>query len=55
VDDNGKGFDPEIISQDESLGLRLIKERVELLGGTFSVDSKIGSGTRISLTVPIPN
>lgn len=54
VDDNGKGFDPEIISRNESLGLRLIKERVELLGGNFSVDSTIGSGTRISLNVPIP-
>jgi len=55
VDDNGKGFDPEIITQDISLGLRLIKERVELLGGTFGVDSTIGNGTRISLSVPIPH
>ena len=42
VEDNGKGFDSEIIKQDESLGLRLIKERVELLGGVFSVDSTLG-------------
>ena len=55
VDDNGKGFDTEIITQDESLGLRLIKERVELLGGTFAVDSTIGNGTRVSLSVPIPH
>ncbi|MFH2037839.1 MAG: ATP-binding protein [Chloroflexota bacterium] len=54
VDDNGKGFDPEIITRDESLGLRLIKERVELLGGVFSVDSSLGNGSRISLSIPIP-
>jgi two-component system sensor histidine kinase DegS len=54
VEDNGKGFDPEIISQEESLGLRLIKERVELLGGVFSVDSTLGNGARVMLTVPIP-
>ena len=54
VNDNGKGFDSEIITQDESLGLRLIKERVELLGGVFSVDSTLGNGSRITVSVPIP-
>jgi two-component system sensor histidine kinase DegS len=54
VDDNGKGFDSEKIMQDDSLGLRLIKERVELLGGVFSVDSRLGNGSRISLSIPIP-
>ena len=54
VDDNGKGFNSEVITQDESLGLRLIKERVELLGGVFSVDSTLGKGSRITLSVPIP-
>ena len=53
VDDNGKGFDPVIITQDGSLGLRLIKERVELLGGNFIADSTPGKGTRITLSVPI--
>ena len=53
VDDNGKGFDPVLISQGGSLGLRLIKERVELLGGNFMVDSIVGKGTRVILSVPI--
>lgn len=53
VDDNGKGFDPEVIIQEESLGLRLIKERVELMGGSFMLDSTLGKGTRITLSVPI--
>jgi two-component system sensor histidine kinase DegS len=53
VDDNGKGFDTVIITQDGSLGLRLIKERVELLGGNFIADSTPGKGTRITLSVPI--
>ena len=52
VDDNGRGFDPETAQGDTSLGLRLIRERVETLGGNFSVDSAVGKGARILFTVP---
>lgn len=53
VEDNGKGFDPDVINQKNSLGLKLIKERVELLGGSFDIDSSLGKGSRIFLTVPV--
>ena len=52
VDDNGKGFDPEVIGKENGLGLKLITERVELLGGTILVDSAPGKGTRVTVTVP---
>ena len=52
VDDNGKGFDPEILKESSNLGLKLIRERAEMLGGKFEIDSAIGSGARISFTVP---
>ena len=52
VEDNGKGFDPESVQQGSSLGLRLISERAEMLGGTFEMDSAIGKGARISFAVP---
>lgn len=52
VDDNGKGFDPDSLQQSNSLGLRLIRERTEMLGGNFEIDSNIGKGTRISFAVP---
>jgi len=52
VDDNGKGFDPEILKQSSSLGLKLIRERAEMLGGSFDIDSTAGSGARISFSVP---
>lgn len=52
VDDNGRGFDPEAVQQGSSLGLKLIRERAEMLGGNFEVDSAIGRGTRISFAVP---
>jgi len=52
VDDNGKGFDPAVIRSSYSLGLKLIKERVELLGGSFQVDSAFRKGARIAFSVP---
>jgi two-component system sensor histidine kinase DegS len=53
VDDNGKGFDPESVLSGNSLGLKLIRERTELMGGTFDIDSTAGKGARISFSIPI--
>jgi two-component system sensor histidine kinase DegS len=53
VDDNGKGFDPEVLRTGTSLGLKLIQERSEMLGGTFEVDSAPGKGARIGFSVPV--
>jgi len=52
VEDNGRGFDPEAVQQGSSLGLKLIRERVEMLGGSFEMDSAVGKGARISFAVP---
>lgn len=52
VDDNGRGFDPDVVQQGASLGLKLIRERSEMLGGSFEMDSAIGKGARISFAVP---
>lgn len=52
VEDNGKGFDPEIINERNSMGLKVIRERVEMLGGTMEIDSVVGHGTRISFQIP---
>ncbi|MBI5823061.1 MAG: hypothetical protein HZB18_03470 [Chloroflexi bacterium] len=55
VDDNGRGFDPEILKESSNLGLKLIHERAEMLGGNFEVDSSAGSGARITFTVQAKN
>jgi two-component system sensor histidine kinase DegS len=52
VDDNGKGFDADSIQQSNNLGLKLIRERTEMLGGSFEIDSAIGRGARILFAVP---
>ncbi len=52
VGDNGKGFDPEAVAQSGGLGLKIIRERVEMLGGYIEIDSAIGQGSKISFQVP---
>jgi two-component system sensor histidine kinase DegS len=51
--DNGKGFDPEAIEKTSHLGLKLIPERVDLLGGHMDIDSGLGRGARVTFQVPI--
>lgn len=52
VKDNGIGFDVNKKGA-ESFGIMGMEERVELLEGVLSIDSKIGSGTSVSIRVPI--
>lgn len=52
VSDRGIGFDPGQY-QGTSSGLSGMEERVLLLGGEFSIDSKSSSGTVISALIPI--
>jgi two-component system sensor histidine kinase DegS len=51
VDDNGKGFDIDSV-QRQNLGLKLIRERTEMLGGSFEIDSATGKGTRVMFSLP---
>ena len=52
VDDNGKGFDLDRLNEGGSLGLKLIRDRVEMLGGNFDIDSSAGKGTRVAFSIP---
>ena len=52
VDDNGKGFDLDAVHKGKSLGIKLIQERTEMLGGTFEVDSAAGKGARVMFSLP---
>ncbi len=50
VEDDGVGFDPETVSR-ERFGLLGIRERAELLGGTFALTSTPGRGTRLDVVL----
>ncbi len=53
VNDNGKGFNPDTTSDKGGIGLKLIRERVEMAGGMLDVDSSIGQGSTITFQVPL--
>jgi PAS domain S-box-containing protein len=54
ISDNGAGFDPETNSSRHSLGLVSMKERVRLVRGEFSIQSELGRGTAVTVSVPLP-
>lgn len=51
VADNGKGFDPDAVSRDRGMGLVGMQERAEKLGGSLSIQSAPGQGTRVTVWV----
>jgi signal transduction histidine kinase len=57
LEDDGIGFDLSEVSRgaDQTRGLGLVgmEERVGLLGGKIHIDAEQGSGTRISMAVPL--
>lgn len=52
VKDDGRGFDMNQ-NMEKSFGILGMRERVELLNGTISIDSKPGAGTTVLIQVPI--
>ena len=57
IADDGRGFDPGSNGAGapgcSGLGLKNLAERVRILGGTLTVDSQPGKGTRIEALIPI--
>jgi len=53
VRDAGRGFDAESASNDGGLGLTSMRERLKLVAGELSIESRPGSGTTIVARVPL--
>ena len=53
VSDDGQGFDPERPRKDSGLGLLSMTERVQVLEGTLTVQSRPGSGTTVRVVLPL--
>jgi two-component system nitrate/nitrite sensor histidine kinase NarX len=51
VADNGVGFDPEAVGQDEHFGLEILRERIIHLRGQIWIESS-PSGTVVSTSIP---
>ncbi|MEM7032620.1 MAG: HAMP domain-containing protein [Chloroflexota bacterium] len=53
VQDDGIGLDLNQIDSTATLGLSGMRERVNLLGGQFLIESKIEQGVKIDITLPL--
>jgi PAS domain S-box-containing protein len=53
IEDDGVGFDPKTVGAKARLGLVSMQERVRLVGGSLTIHSEPGNGTRIDLRVPL--
>ena len=52
VDDDGRGFERPQPGERRGLGLARMEERAHLLGGTFTIASTPGRGTRVEVVIP---
>jgi PAS domain S-box-containing protein len=53
VSDLGRGFDVEAASKGKGLGLTSMRERVRLVNGMISIDSRPTCGTKVHVRVPL--
>ncbi|TXD51033.1 MULTISPECIES: sensor histidine kinase [unclassified Polaribacter] len=53
ISDNGKGFVVDDNKKKNSLGLKTILERIKIMDGKLSIDSKINNGTTFLFSIPI--
>ena len=52
IADDGAGFDPGQVPESR-LGLRIMRERMNLIDGTLSVESVARGGTRVVAEAPL--
>ena len=52
IDDDGVGMAPALRNRRKTFGLLGMKERVEMLGGTLTIISQIGTGTKVVASMP---
>ena len=53
LEDNGSGFDLAATEGGSHYGLRIMRERIERVGGELTIQTAPGKGTRLSIAIPI--
>lgn len=51
--DDGRGFDPADVDEQQHFGLRGLRTRMTQIGGELTVDSEPGEGTTVALSAPL--
>jgi len=52
IEDDGRGFDPEQIRENQGFGLRSMRGRADMVGARLEVNSTPGKGTQVIIKVP---
>lgn len=52
INNNGSGIPPEALEQTEGMGLRIMRSRAEIIGGSLDIQSKDMKGTRVTCLFP---
>ena len=55
IEDAGPGFSLAQAKLKPGLGLASMKERAELIGGSLQITNRVGGGTAICVTAPVPS
>ena len=53
IKDNGKGFNTNTLEESGGLGLKLLQERIDMLGGIIEIRSSPDKGTEVTLQIPV--
>jgi PAS domain S-box-containing protein len=53
LEDRGQGFDPAVVEGKRGLGLISMKERVTAAGGSLTIETRPGAGTRVRVQIPV--
>ena len=53
IEDNGIGFREDEIKNKKTLGLLGMKERIQLISGSYEINGNAGKGTSVIITVPL--
>lgn len=52
-EDNGIGFQTDLASRNQGIGIKSIESRIQYLNGTCQLDSQPGKGSRYNIRIPI--
>ena len=55
IEDDGVGFDTNVVRSAGHLGLANVHARAAAFGGSASVESTLGAGTSLTIRIPIPS
>jgi signal transduction histidine kinase len=55
IEDNGRGFELDTARNTSGTGLLNLEQRAVILKGSLNIQSHPGNGTKISLSIPLPN